>query len=388
MAGGSAEGQVTRTGAESLLRMQAIHENVAPEAWVAGQVILSGRMTPMGKQLSGQPRLLRIPISPDVMQATGAAHEITSGADWDAHPSLDASGRVVFSRRELKAEIWSVAADGSGELHRLTQDAGDARPAVSRDGSRLAYRVPQEDGRSEIRVVETAGGKKIASVTYEAPREWPVLLSPAGDEMVYSGDGVMRKRLPDGVPERIARRGWQQATSWSSDGRFLLVQRGWRGLGILEVATGRDRELLRDDRYPIVEARFSPDDKWIAFTVAAPRHPQIFVASLQVGDAGRFELTGVDASAGSPAWSADGNQIYYLQSCQGFRCIWARRLDPRTHKPQGDAFAVRHFHQARYSLMNGIDPQNVGLAAAGGRLIFGMFETTGNIWSLPSLPRP
>ena len=58
------------------------------------------------------------------------------------------------------------------------------------------------------------------------------------------------------------------------------------------------------------------------------------------------------------------------------------RLTPR------EPFAVRHFHHARYSLLGGIDQQNVGLAAARDKLVFGMFETTGNIWSLPSLPRP
>jgi len=146
--------------------------------------------------------------------------------------------------------------------------------------------------------------------------------------------------------------------------------------------------LLRDDRFPIVEARFSPDDKWIAFTLLSRPHPQIFVVPVLGADATRIAVTDDDVSAGSPAWSADGRQIYYLTACQGSRCIWARRLDPSSRKPSGEAFAVRHFHGARFSLVSGIEGQNVGLVAAGDRLAFGMFETTGNIWTLPSLPRP
>jgi Tol biopolymer transport system component len=396
-ANGSAEGRATRTAAERLLRMQVFRESrdgfysgafAVPEAWTPGQVLFSGRLAPMGKQNSGLPRLLRIPVSPEIMQATGAAREVTSGADWDAHPSVAANGRLVYSRCLLKQEIWSVAADGSGDMQRLADNTGDVRPAVSRDGTRLAYRVPGAAGRSDIHVVEVPGGKQIASIRDGSARDWPVLLSASGDELVYAGGGILRMRLPAGSPERVQGRRWEQATSWSSDGKYLLVQRGWRGLGLLDVTTGRDRELLlRDERFPAVEARFSPDDKWIVFTLLSRPHSQVFVIPL-AADAQRIAVTDENVTAGSPAWSVNGNQIYYLSSCQGFRCIWARRLDARSRKPLGEPFAIRHFHHARYSLLGGIDPQSVGLTAAGDRLVFGMFETTGNIWSLPSLPRP
>jgi hypothetical protein len=102
----------------------------------------------------------------------------------------------------------------------------------------------------------------------------------------------------------------------------------------------------------------------------------------------RIAVTEETTSAGSPAWSTNGNQIFYQTPCQGFRCIWARRLDARSKQPQGAPFAVRHFHHARYSLLGGIDPQNVGLSASADKLVFGMYQTTGNVWSLASLPHP
>jgi dipeptidyl aminopeptidase/acylaminoacyl peptidase len=196
-----------------------------------------------------------------------------------------------------------------------------------------------------------------------------------------------RMRLPDGPPEQIKSRGWDQALSWSSDGKHMLLARGRRGVNLLDTETGRDRELLRDERFPIVEASFSPDDKWIAFTLASRPYAQIFIVPAEAADDVRVAVTAAGSSAGSPAWSADGNQLYYLTPCQGFRCIWTRRLDPRSRKPAGEPFALRHFHHARYSLIGGVDAQNVGLAAARDKLVFGLFETTGNIWSLPSVPR-
>lgn len=32
----------------------------------------------------------------------------------------------------------------------------------------------------------------------------------------------------------------------------------------------------------------------------------------------------------------------FFSDLEGFRCIWAQRLDPATKQPEGPAFAVRH----------------------------------------------
>ena len=91
-------------------------------------------------------------------------------------------------------------------------------------------------------------------------------------------------------------------------------------------------------------------------------------------------VSGEDANARNPCWSADGGTIYYLSERDGFRCIWGRRLERGTRRPHGEPFAVRHFHSARYSLTDPRNPGDASLAAARGRLVFTMHETTGNVW--------
>jgi hypothetical protein len=82
-----------------------------------------------------------------------------------------------------------------------------------------------------------------------------------------------------------------------------------------------------------------------------------------------------------PAWSADGRFLYYLSERDGFRCIWARPLDPSTKRPSGEAFAVRHFHSARFSLRHvGSQGFLTGLSAGEGALVFSMGELKGNVW--------
>ena len=281
-----------------------------------------------------------------------------------------------------------MAPDGSGDLHRLTPDVADVHPSVSADGKRLSYRVHISDNHDEIRVLDLESGRQIARIARDLDRDEPPILSPAGDEIAYVSSGLFRMRLPDGTPERVSRRGFNNISCWTADGKRMIVQHGRRGLGLLDTQSGEEREFLRDERFPIVEARFSPDDKWVAFTLASRPHPRIHIVPVETPGPPWIAVTASDVSAASPAWSADTNQIYFLAQCQGFRCIWARRLDPHRKQPQGEPFPVRHFQNARYSLLGGIDPQNVGLVSARDKLVFGMFETTGNIWSLPALPRP
>jgi hypothetical protein len=88
---------------------------------------------------------------------------------------------------------------------------------------------------------------------------------------------------------------------------------------------------------------------------------------IAIGDSGDFDI--------SPVWGADGKHIYYVSDKDGFRCIWARPVDPDTARPTGPAFAIAHFHMASQTL------RTTSLSASRGFLIFTMTETTGNIWT-------
>jgi hypothetical protein len=86
---------------------------------------------------------------------------------------------------------------------------------------------------------------------------------------------------------------------------------------------------------------------------------------------------GLDRNA---VFSADASLLYFLSERDGFRCIWAQRLD-RQVRPRGAAFAVVHLHNSKRSLGAGATGA-MGLAAAPGKLIFSAAEFTGNIWIL------
>ena len=70
--------------------------------------------------------------------------------------------------------------------------------------------------------------------------------------------------------------------------------------------------------------------------------------------------------------------IYNISERDGFRCVWAQRVNPVTKRPLGDPFAVFHSHNARLSLGTGTD---VTFSDVGpDKIVFNMSERTGNIW--------
>ena len=104
-------------------------------------------------------------------------------------------------------------------------------------------------------------------------------------------------------------------------------------------------------------ARFSPDDRWVAFQAATGSIGRIYVVAT---DALRrspppetwIAISDSEGWNDKPRWSPDGNLLYFVSERDGFRCVWVQRLDPATKHPSGAPVAVRHFHSSRLSLKN------------------------------------
>ena len=79
-----------------------------------------------------------------------------------------------------------------------------------------------------------------------------------------------------------------------------------------------------------------------------------------------------------PRWSPNGQILYFVSERDGFACVWARRMDPATQKPQGPSFPVFHLHGASLGMRAG----DRFLAVAKDKLAFSAEERTGSIWML------
>jgi hypothetical protein len=157
------------------------------------------------------------------------------------------------------------------------------------------------------------------------------------------------------------------------------------------VSTGSAEEIAVHATYKLHSARFSRDGLWVAFHAeTAPDRRRIFVARLHGNTLGG-ESQWIPVTAGTdvdiaPAWSPDGNLLYFISECDGFRCIWAQRLHPVTKTAVDQPFAVQHFHTGARTLLTNFraNPSQIGLSASTQGLVYSLEELRGNIWTMAS----
>src|SRR5262249_35872642 len=123
-------------------------------------------------------------------------------------------------------------------------------------------------------------------------------------------------------------------TDWSPDGQLILMTEmpaaGPSEISLYDLrAGGAPRPLVRE-RAAAVNARFSPDGRFIAFESAATGRHEISGEALAGGRRWR-----VSADGGSePAWRADGRELYFVARGRLIQAV------PVTSAPEGLAFGT------------------------------------------------
>jgi hypothetical protein len=193
-----------------------------------------------------------------------------------------------------------------------------------------------------------------------------------------------------GTPHRICE-DCGVPTDVSRDGSLLLMEDPVvQSPMLLNPRTGTKHPLTTvPERWHAYAAHFSHDGKWASFHAdlgSSPFFRQILIVKLRDDDQTIPMQDWITVTDGKNMdreayWSPTDDTLYFLSEREGFRCIWAQRLDPATKRPRGPALPVQHFHRVSRSLSN--IPGTVaavGLTAIPGQLIFGLGEVSGNIW--------
>jgi dipeptidyl aminopeptidase/acylaminoacyl peptidase len=147
-------------------------------------------------------------------------------------------------------------------------------------------------------------------------------------------------------------------------------------------------DLLAHPQWNLLQGRFSPDGRWIAFhTTTSHTLRQIYVAPSDPERVVPFDrwIPIVTDSGTFPSWSADGSALYHSSIRDGHSCVWIQRLEPATKRPIGTPEAVQHFHQPR--LRHGQPASIPTVEITAGYLYVPIAEVTGNIWMLDETRR-
>ena len=376
-------GEPVQTGVFGLFARQNLSAG-GPAAWVDDQVYFSARRDTTN--------LWRVTVSPRTGKSSGLPRRLTFGTDQEGEPSVASNGNLVFSSAAAIANVWRLPMDfkqgkATGNLIRVTRDLStEVYPSISAN-QRLAFSADRS-GKREIWVKDLALGKDTVLATssseFDSPKITPdgskvayAVANPAWAIHVVSSIGAEDRVYPNGGPPR----------AFSSDGTKLLFEAKSCSpycVGLLDLSTGRTQELIRHPKLALYPESFSPDGAWVAFQarpVDNDSNRTIYVASCADGQVGAWiQITDGNHMDREVKWSPDGDVLYFLSERDGFRCIWAERLDPKTKHPMGEPFAVYHFHHSQQSLTSLGSPGKVGLSVTSGGLLFSLAETTGNIW--------
>lgn len=177
---------------------------------------------------------LAVSIQGDIWTARGGNWtRVTSGAGWDREPAWSADGSsIVFSSdRAGQFDLWRVASTG-GEPERLTRSPlPDGQPAIARDG-RIIF-VRGRLGAATLWVRESNGSE--ARLTKDrAVEQWPAISSD-GTKLAYvaiaEGTRKLRIRALDTGKDSVALTDARiERPTWSSTGdRLLWTATGARG---------------------------------------------------------------------------------------------------------------------------------------------------------------
>jgi serine/threonine protein kinase/Tol biopolymer transport system component len=274
-------------------------------------------------EVTGKP----VGLLEDVMQAARIQPvQIDSGAGQFA---VSNSGSLAYvSGGIYRQDRWSLVwADRSGHVDPLQVPAGAyIAPRLSPDGKRVAFGTSSGDW--DLAIYDVSRGL-VAHLPMPEDQSVPVW-TPDSSMVVFTSslsDGgklFIRRADGNGSPEPFApASGWKPpprgippfANSWTPDRSSLVM---WAangpstgGLWVLpRQGTTAPRPLISDGESAL-EAEFSPDGKWVAYTSGtALGRNEVYVRPYPALDR-RVQITGDNSHA--PVWRNDGRELFYLE---------------------------------------------------------------------------
>jgi eukaryotic-like serine/threonine-protein kinase len=390
------DGSATGVVDDSLFQAHELTE-ATPMAWLADgdRIVFTARL---GDSLN----VWQAAISLQTLKLTAPPERLTSGSGLESKPSVAAlpggGMRLVFASLLENINIGGIALDAdtgrvTGELQRLTQNvATDSNPALTLDGRRLFF-SSNRTGNRDIWVKDLASGKE-TNLTNTPLNETRPTITTDGSKLAYR---LMERPEPSiqvvavsqdstgvpqaGAPQKVSVPGeCGHPWSWSSDGAKLLYNcPSNEAVPLFDSKTGSTKQVLG----AAFQVYFSPDDRWLVLGRPYPHgRERLFVASFD-RTAPAAEKHWIAITAGSvfeayPRWSPNGNLLYFLSDRDGFRCLWAQRLDSVEvpgRSTISDLSLAQRGSQSAHVPLNWQD-----LSVAHDKVAFAMGEVTGNIW--------
>ena len=223
-------------------------------------------------------------------------------------------------------------------------------------------------GRSNIWIRELATGKESSVANSAFVQRYP-LINSSGARIAFSVFEKDKRTVYvsalGGAPEILCE-GCLRATDWSRDDKTVLVFGGNPyQIDVVDVSSHQQSPLLKHPNHHLLYGRFSPDNRWVAFTVRTqPDRGHIAIAPLSMDRSQFPKAPGLRSRKPrlkiGPTGRLMDERFTSPPAEMGITAL-GQHIEESSHWPVGDAFEVQHFHgdvAFRYG----------GWSAAGGRI--------------------
>ncbi len=277
--------------------------------------------------LSNSDSLFAIPFDLDAMEIKGGPVPIVEGVmGWGTQCAVSDSGTLVYMPGTYTASIAQrtlVWVDRNGKEEPLTLPTNMySNPRISPDGKRVALSVVVSPGSSQDVWVWDFGLKTLTRLTFDKGEDGCPVWTPDGKRIAFhthqkDARGSIYWKAADGTGKDEAVGSFPGSeifpSSWSSDGKTLLVTAGYAGtamdIGAQSVEGDKKYRPLLKEAYAEAQPHISRDGRWMAYASDESGQTQVYVRPFPDVNKGRWQ---VSASGGaSPLWSPNGRELFY-----------------------------------------------------------------------------
>lgn len=252
----------------------------------------------------------------DEPPVTMSLRPATSAPGPELFPQLSPDGTRLYYAHAEDGDWGVYAQDIAGEeVIELTADSpfGDSQPALSADGSRIAFRSERDGGGTFVMDTQGAGVRKLADFGHNPA--W----SPDGEELAVATAPVYDTPYPGVAGEIIA----------------------------IDTSTGQQRPVVAAGMQP----HWSPGGERIAYwSSRGTTATDIWTIPAAGGEP--VAVTNDSAIDWNPVWSPAGDELYFVSNRGGGENIWRVAIDAGSGallgnpEPVTTTGAVRTLHPA------------------------------------------